>query len=55
MPRERVRRSLDPNSTVDKKKRRRENLSCSFCPPNRKENCKIHAKHGPKKKQKRRV
>jgi hypothetical protein len=36
------------NSSVDKKGRR-EDLRCSFCPPNRGENSSRKAKHGAKK------
>lgn len=38
----------DANSAVDKKLRR-EDLRCSFCPPNRAENRKRQPKHGVKK------
>lgn len=44
------------NSTVDNRERRNL-LRCSFCPPNKGENCKHHSKHGkgkPKYKDKRR-
>lgn len=40
--------ALDANSRVDMMNRRKE-LSCSFCPPNKKENRKHVSKHGKKK------
>lgn len=40
------------NSTVDDRERR-EDLSCSFCPPNRGENRKNYKKHGVKKPKKK--
>lgn len=36
------------NRSVDNKEKRFE-LRCSFCPPNRGENCKNYKKHGSKK------
>jgi hypothetical protein len=38
---------LQPDPQVDKKLRRLE-LRCSVCPPNKGENSKRHAKHGPR-------
>ena len=43
-----MKKSLETNSTVDKKIRRKL-LSCSLCPPNRKENAGRRPKHGEKK------
>jgi hypothetical protein len=48
-------KAANTNSTVDNRERRKQ-LSCSYCRPNRGENCKKHAKHGvtkPKYKDKR--
>lgn len=39
------------NSTVDDRERRRA-LSCSYCPPNRKENASRKARHGHNKPKK---
>lgn len=38
----------DTNSTVDRKKRRLD-LRCSYCPPNKGENASRKPKHGVKK------
>ena len=37
----------DTNSRVDRMKRR-EDLRCTYCPPNKKENTKTYKKHGVK-------
>lgn len=41
-------KSEETNSTVDNRLRRNQ-LRCSFCRPNKGENCKRHSKHGNKK------
>lgn len=48
-------KKMNTNSTVDDREQRF-SLNCSFCRPNKGENCKHHAKHGkgkPKYKDKR--
>lgn len=44
------------NNTVDDRERRKKNLSCSYCKPNKGENASRKSKHGakkPKRKDKR--
>lgn len=41
------------DSRIDKIKRVRKSLSCSFCPPNRGENASRKPKHGTQKSRKR--
>lgn len=39
----------EPTSREDKMQRRARDLSCSHCPPHRKENARVTAKHGEQK------